>query len=664
MAQASTLPDGEMDRAALLTYFESNPQFELSGEADDGSVWARFTDGRLVIIRPPIPKLSEGEATLPPSSDLTSPGVSYAPPAVPVTAAPDSPQEGKAVAVARQQEGRKDNLPASDKAVVMSALGAYSGNAPSVVSKWLTDNGYPSQPAPATVESLKAVQDVGVFYFYTHGGSGCLGTFEACKAKYTPAAPGAPTAATPQVAYTYALWTSTPVSKANDATFKADLDGKFLAYSYADSFDVKDKEDLQWRYAITDTFVVKYMLFSQDSLVFINACSSMASTLPKALRTAKASVAVGWSDVAEPLDRPQYFFDRLLGGKYDDGVAAYQEIPNPEPPNRPFDVDSIWQAMQAHHQTPIIFDHKGTTYTTHLEVLHLRDSFSILRPSIESVFAHEDKSQLEIWGIFGDRQGDVTVTIGGTEVAIETWENFKIIVTLPAADKPGGSGNVVVKVRKHESNAVPLTLWRVKFTYTEGPVEPVGAMENLYLDLYWRADVHRWRSGPDGEVHDQDPIKLVPADASSGSWDCDWHGSYGAFTFTTEVGQGELPFTREKGPIGFTSEAKIDAKEHTISHLEFVMNLDKENTCVVRTAGGGVSGTQGYGFLFLPSLLDEIIPDMPVTGPLTLDKSWTLTAGNRALIQDGQWPYLKWEDTKPQEDTEPKYAPDPKETEA
>jgi len=646
VVETSTLPDGEVDRAALLKYFESNPAFELSGEAPDGSVWARFTDGRLVIIPASVAEAPDEAATTPsPASDLLPP---YGEPLTgDTTVSLEHARGGRAVYSLRQQ-GAGFNLPMSDTAIVMDSLGAGFAHPGAKINSWLKQNHYSSSTPEPSVDELKKVRDVGVFYISTHGGQGCLGEFEACQAVQTPGA--TPTSRTE---YTYALWTTTSVTAEDDIIYKADLDGKYLAYMLAEPSE--DQAGV-WRYAITGKFVAEKMSFSTDSLVFIDACSSMGSTLPSDLKEAGASVVVGWTASTSSKDRPAYFFDRMLGIN----KSPYTGFPKkPDPDNRPFDVDSVMRAMnKARASTIVGVGGKGGSTT--LVATRLQGSFSILRPTIERLVVNEENSELEIYGVWGDSWGKVT--IGGTEVAVKgEWNSKKLVVELPDADQSGGKGNVIVRVRDHESNAVPLTLWHVKFTYTEGPQQTVTAYQHLYLDVYWRADVHRYRDLPDDtSFHEQKPFFIEPADSSSGSWDCDWHGSYAGLSFTTVTGAGDLPFNRKVGTNGWTSAAQLDPGDHTISHLEFEMNFDPETICVVKSEGYGVSSTGGLGFVLLPSLLDEILPDAPVTEPLKLDGQWMLVGANRDLMHDGKWPYLKWEDTKP----EPKTAPDPKKTEA
>src|SRR5512143_2613677 len=47
---ALTGADADSRRAELLAYLESREEFEASGTNTDGSLWARFTDGRLFLI--------------------------------------------------------------------------------------------------------------------------------------------------------------------------------------------------------------------------------------------------------------------------------------------------------------------------------------------------------------------------------------------------------------------------------------------------------------------------------------------------------------------------------------------------------------------------------------------------------------------------------------
>jgi hypothetical protein len=642
VVEGSTLPDGEVDRAALLKYFESNPQFEGSGEAPDGSVWARFTDGRLVIIPPPIPEASEEEATPAPSSDATSPDLSYAPPTVAVSASPEGAQEGKAVSRMRQQGGEQANLPASDVAIVMDSLGSGFADFTVALETWLNDKGYSARIEDPTVEKLKAVRDVGVFYFGTHGGQGCLGTFQACEAAETPEAP--PT----QTAYTYALWTLTPVNELNEAPYKADLDAKYLAYMLADSGDKKPDE---WRYAITGEFVSTYMEFSNDSLVFIDACSSLGagSTLPTALQQAHAAEAWGWTAPTSSGDAPLYFFDRMLGIN----KSPYKGTPKkPNPPNRPFDMAAVVQHMDSVGSRAVGNSSGGIAY---LAGRRLQGQFGILRPTIERLVVNEEKNELEIYGVFGDSWG--RVTINDTEVIVKEdgWSSKKIIVELPDADKPGGAGNVVVWVRKHKSNPVPLTLWHGKFTYTEGP-EMIGGTWTMVYDLYLRADVHRYRTQPDTDPLDHKSGPIEAADGSTAQWQCDWTGGLSGVSVSAGS-SGKIPLDRDgSADAGFMVRGELVPKDHTIEDLSFPTKTAPETICPTHVTGPTVSYDTYTDFLFLSVL--EAEPEPPILEVKLDDTTWQMTKDKRALVLQGDWPWLEWQNIKPE------YAPDPKKTDA
>jgi hypothetical protein len=647
MAQASTLPDGEMDRAALLQYFETNPQFELSGEADDGSVWARFNDGRLVIIPPPIPEASDAEAMLAPSPSSSPPAMAASSPVLAVAARPDDAQEGKAVSMVRQQSGKQFNLPASDNAIVMNTLGAGFTDASGDVNTWLNQKGYSSQPVPATVEKLKTVQNVGVFYMNTHGGAGCIGTFKACEAKQTPvapapaAAPATPTAVPPPGALTYALWTSSPVSRASDAAYKADLDGKYLAYMLANPTSAKVYE---WRYAITAEFVSKYMKFSDDSLVFIDACGSARVELQAAFTKAHASAFAGWTAPTSSGDRPNYFFDRMLGIN-----GAYEKFKKPKPPNRPFDVEAVIWTMAKEGTSTMV--HAGGT--TKLVVGRSAGSFGLLRPSIERLVINEEKDELEIHGLFGDSWGKVT--INDTEVAVkEEWNSKKLVVELPGADEPGGAGNVVVTVRKHESNAVPLTLWHGEFTYTEGP-DMLGGMWIMTYDLYLRADVHRYRTKPDTDPEDHEKVQIEAAKGSTAQWQCNWSGSVAAVGVSAGS-SGKIPLDRNPlAAASFMVEGTLVPKDHAMQDLSFPTHTAPDSICPTHVTGPTLSYDTYTDFLFLSVL--EAEPTAPIS-ELKLGESWQITRKKIGLIQAGTWPWLEWPGITP------KHAPDEEKTDA
>jgi len=108
--------------------------------------------------------------------------------------------------------------------------------------------------------------------------------------------------------------------------------------------------------------------------------------------------------------------------------------------------------------------------------------------------------------------------------------------------------------------------------------------------------------------------------------------------------EGELPFTRESGAVGFTSTTQLVPEKKQVTNLSFSLNFEPEHTCVTETTGAGYTTQTALGFVLLPSLLDEVSPDYPVTSPLILNEKWVLEGGNRDLMNDKQWPWLEWAD--------------------
>lgn len=636
-AETALLPDGSLDRAAFLAKMKAQAEFRGAGVSPDGSLWAQFADGRLVIVPVVVTPSAADLSTTPEAA------AGYAKLAAPVQAAP-SPRMPSAEDPILQA-GKVGSLPASDKAIVMRAVGSGFVDEAYFINQALNKWKYKSSIVDPTVDNLLTqIQDVGVFYLNTHGGEGCKGAFAECETVETPAASSARSTAWTAVTWTFGLATSTRVSAELDKKYASYLSGGELAYMLA---TVEGEGPRLWSYAITSEFIARHFRFSENSLVVLDACGGAMGGLESALGQANASVFVGWTAPTYVGQRTRYFFDRLLGINGTRPVPGFKPA---SPKNRPFDYQAVMAAMQRLGLDVIPAGGEMKVPAT-LIAQRLGGSFGLLRPTIERLTVNEADNKLILTGVFGEEEGEVY--IGGAKVAAE-WGSEEIRAELGKATEASGSGEVYVKVGDHESNRVPLTLWSVKFTYTEEPNEAITGHNWLYLDVYWRADVHTYRIVPDGEVYDQDEVKLEPAEGSSGRWACDWSGTVATLSISTITGEGELPFTREPGAVGFTSQAKLDPEGRQITNLEFVLSFDEENTCVTETTGAGYTTQTVAGFVLLPSLLDELSPDAPVTPPLRLDEQWKLIGANRDLNGDRQWPWLKWEDTpgKPAPDKE------------
>jgi hypothetical protein len=643
--QESFDSNGIPDMVQLLNYLEGNPAFQASGPSPDGSVWTYLTNGRLAIFIPPVQDAPQSTAR--PAAGLAAP--------LPVRAAArPGVSSGLPASEASSpilQGEQKFELPSNDLVLIMNGLpwnGTYAFDDVQL-ALWFTEQKYKVTlpEGGIQVDDLylkdKGI-DYGVFIIATHGGLGCV----------KPTSVQCPEWLT-------ALATNTRVTAENQKLYADDLDHHRLVY-------VGSRDDPGTYYAFTGSFITEHMHFADNSLVFMFACSGY--NLASAFTAANASVVLGWDTLLSGgSDAQDYFFDRMLGINR---VHAANHLTLPEPPNRPFDYVSVYNIMQQTYQDlsyaneDVYGPAPGGGYQKIDEVMvtssllssHGGGSFGILRPTIEHLEVDEENEELTLVGLFGSEQGEVF--INGTQLEA-TWDSEKIVAKLPAADDSDGTGLVYVKVRDHKSNEVPLTLWHVKFTYTEGPDQTIDAYQWLDLDIYWRADIHMYRSLPDGFLSAQGTIPLEPAEASSATWRCQWEGSYAGFSFTTDSGEGSLTLTYDGDPDVFTSDgtfsstATLDGLLRQIVSLQFIVNYDPETTCKVTTSGGGISDTSAIGFVLLPSLLRNL-GDTPALQPLFLEDKYQLTGGNRDLLHDKQWPWFKW-DTTPGEN-----PPDDKKT--
>ncbi len=148
--------DPNADNQKMLNFLKAQPEFEASGISVTGSVWGRFTDGRLFI---------QSNALVNPPG-LVKSGFS------------------SALQETRKVQKRTDNLPGSDLAVVLNSLGSEF-NYTSIgmvgaeqtrqeIGTMLSDAGYfVDGNYDASVTGLMTnINNVGVFHWTSHGADG------------------------------------------------------------------------------------------------------------------------------------------------------------------------------------------------------------------------------------------------------------------------------------------------------------------------------------------------------------------------------------------------------------------------------------------------------------------------------------------------------------
>jgi hypothetical protein len=559
--------DPEADKQALVDYMTSCPEFEAAGIIEGVSVWGRFTDGRLVIFADK-PKSSEiGEGTgvgrSPIASGQELPALFSSRPGRPGKRGDQalnlsSLQSERAQWMTSRQTGvaasplapASGGLPSSGSAVVVSALDPPAWPSEELeLRNWLTEKGYEVQSFSPTVDALKTgVKGVGVLYFDTHGGCGLIsGRERLCSLK-----------------------TRTPQTPENDIKYERDLRENRLLY-------MGDGLGSSYNYGVTDFFVSEYMSFSQDSFAYMAACHSYNPGMALGFQYAGASVLAGWLGAVGgecDANAAKTTFDLLLG---------MNDYWVEEPPFRPFDYATVWEYLRE--------TGKDTCGNAKLMFEKLGGNFAVLAPSIKNMEVYEGTGpvpvvkevgtgELTLHGIFGlDPGDDGLVTIDGSPVEIETWEPERIVVRLPSAKTRGGAGDVVVTVRDHRSNDVPLTRWHGTFHYTverhDDLCTGAGKMSQRFaFDIYLRADVHPYREKPGQEPIRPERVSFRAAQDSSAGWSfegaCRFLALQGPgadiqeWCTTEQSGSGEWGVCTREDIYGFSFYGSIDAESQTL----------------------------------------------------------------------------------------------------
>lgn len=560
--QAMPEPNDTAARAELAGVISTLPHIVDAGVAtEDHSVWAYFSDGRMLTIPVTVPDLSDAARTST-SRSLRS----GSPPA--------------------------QGLPAGDTAYLLDALGTCFRHGLTHVTPWMTANHYAVAPIQPTVQQLKTVHDAAVAVFDTHGGAvnGLNGS-------------------------TYALWTLSQWSLANDLEFLGDLLNGQLVYMLAHEDIATSGQNCtsEWHYGITAAFVSQHMTFAPRSFVFFNGCSSM-SPAAQPMRTAFASKGAsryaGWTAPVDDYD--SYLADLAI---FDLMLAANTGGTGTQP-LRPFDLDVVFAYLQ-YEGLDLSGYECGPSHWICPSWLRLAalvsdptQQFNLLTPTIlragtrkGTYGTSEPPMVLHIYGQFGSQPGQVTV--GGHELTVHTWMPTYILAALPAHG-PGSTGDIVVKVRDHRSNPVPLSEWRGHFEWRVDYSTYVVPAEGLYAEvdcqLQLRADYHAFRLTPG------DDPQVVETETTGGQDSrCTWE-MHGDVTWTSLgdeyrgvlTGAGVITWRDGQGPPGpFVSPGGImQPAQHTLAfgasvggvygNLDIYRNGVYQNTDQVSLLGTGI----------------------------------------------------------------------------
>jgi hypothetical protein len=466
---------------AMAELLRKQPAFEAAGATGDGNVWARFTDGKLAIF----------------VNNLKTPDTSFL--------------HGTSLSKQSQfkpNDANPTGVPESKKVFLSATLGPVFLNAPLTV-KYLTEEvGYSDNTYTYDIETLKGVNDAGIFFAAGHGGYGTV-----------------PTGGTE-----YAVWTNTSVTADDDSVYAEDLREHRLVYMYAlynitYFIDQRPPDStMKWNYAFTGQFVRKYMSFAKNSLVYIGACSSASNNaFANAFFAKGAGVYAGYTAPAyADLIRKsvEAFFDRVTGANRSFNVQVET------PPQRPFDWPAVLSWMQSNR-----LDYGAADGSSKLVVVAQNSSkLGPLAPSIASMFVHPYDQKLYIYGMFGENPGgDGLVMIGGSPSQVMEWaydgtsQMDRIVCKIPD-DGAGSYGDVQVKVRGIKSNISPLSRYKGEFKYIHETGD--GRKFEAKLTLQFRVHMLGFRMKPGESPTFNQTTYIVNADMGS-KGECSASGSTG-----------------------------------------------------------------------------------------------------------------------------------------
>ena len=479
---------------ALVAFLNSRDEYEAVGQQGT-SVWARFNDGRMVMIP---------NNRFPDTIAVASYPSGYEPfkQTVQAVAKPLPPRRNRENTLETNQSIRKSpaaqyyGVPRSVQSAVFSTLGSNCFTLGQPYVNYLLDQGgyWRSAVAYPSPADLATVQNYGFFYIDSHGG--------VCISRNSTVITG--------------IWTNTIYSVANDVVFKPQLDADELVYMYAKGDSSGTCKD-QWRYAFTGKFVASYMSFAPNSFVYIGACESDAPSLKAGFTAAGASVFAGWTmPVTDPATNKagEFLVDRMLG------VNLAVLTPKESPKQRPFDRVQLLQDM-----TNRGFDVDLST-GSELRITELNPGFGLLAPSLRFAYIINFTDTLFLTGYFGEDPGNKGhVYVDGVEQTVYRWEPTFIWASIPRAGV-GSAGPITVEVEpivgpasqfgnQRKSNPINLTKWYGKFSYT---LQDAGSLQGEIS--YWcgiRADVHSFREAPH-TTPAPNPYIVFGGDLDSHAW--------------------------------------------------------------------------------------------------------------------------------------------------
>ncbi len=523
-ALASTTTGGpRLDAVALAQQLVSMPAFHRVGvSARMGNVWARFTDGRsLVVVNnlQPGPNAAGASPAMPAGTRARARARTLNARPAALSDGPDMP--ALLVQTQYRQLDMLGSVPRSGAveaahlcrdwvdgstlpALRLMAMGRGLSLPPSqraVPPDNGSDNG---------VEGLREVSGDGVFFI------------TACAAEV--GSHDAPTTV---------ICTATPHNDANEARYAAELGSGALAYAVS-----WHGAGNSWQphkcLAITPAFpALAGWSFPTECIAILNLTGgSVLAEWGSALRSAGLRNLFTW-DKPVPWQRMLAFADDLLqielGTNNFDGSAVRQQTP---PRLRGYGVGATVEYLLNRR---LADDAGGKGQAVYLPETDPAGYASVLVPTIDYVTINEDDPYIELVGQFGREQGSAKtpeVCVGGLPVkpsepllaradglltggdtaSRRAWRGDGIQAGLRRNHLARG-GYVQVINGDRWSNAVQITFWEIPITVTSTITG--GLTLQMTVTLTLRADVRGYRLQPDGDRWNGNPMRSLGTSADS-----------------------------------------------------------------------------------------------------------------------------------------------------
>jgi hypothetical protein len=499
---------------------------------EEQTVWAHFHDGRFIMFVNNLRRVTDGQQG-------------------------GRQRQGEIDDVSIDSGARPRELPSQKKVSILNGMGTAFIDPTNAIKQIFAaaKTDYMIEQGEASVKNLKGIgSDHAIFYLSTHGGADSLKQVGGKK-----------------VEATLGFWTTDECTVENEKNFKDDLDNFRLGYMMAmNNQPSPGKVTIDKHYAFTAEFVKAYMHFGENALIYFTACNGFREK-PSGVNFRETVISkaekqhaayLGWTQPIYEGDgyvAAKFVFDRLLGANSPNAPGTHFPIPQEDPYQRSFDVDAVLKDMASKGlNVSNVVEDDGTVVQAVFKCYNKIDPDTrfILTPSISYLEMYEYFEWLYIWGIFGDDPGvdQRTVTIDGVEAEVIDWSRDKIQCKIKPSGK-GSAGDVIVKIRDHQSNPRRLTDWRGQLKYTRPSAG--SYKETTLIDFHIRRDVGLYRKAPATSPEKVSPtIFPGPARDTKANYTFGGDAKYttvsGNCTYTYyaswQNGQGTLSLFDEKKP--------------------------------------------------------------------------------------------------------------------